>query len=288
MINFLKYRSVYFAISAVVICIGIFSIFRWGYIFSVEFVGGTQLGYTVERTIDAGQVRRFVQSQNIEVIDAVVHKNILAIRTKALDEKQQAALHTKLQQKFKQKLDIQTTETVGPTLGAETMKKTAIAAVLAILGILLYTTFAFKSANFAMSAVLAMLHDLLVLLGMYSLLSHFMRAEFDTLFVTAVLTTLSFSVHDTIVIFDKIREYRREYGTGNLVHYANRALTETMVRSVNNSMTIVFMLLALILLGGDTIRFFAVALLIGTVTGTYSSPFVATPILVVLEKMKKK
>lgn len=288
MINFLKYRFVYFAISTVVIGIGLFSIFRWGYIFSVEFVGGTQLGYTVERTIDAGQVRRFVQSQNIEVIDAVVHKNILAIRTKALDEKQQAALHTKLQQKFKQKFDIQTTETVGPTLGAETMKKTAIAAVLAILGILLYTTFAFKSANFAMSAVLAMLHDLLVLLGMYSLLSHFMRAEFDTLFVTAVLTTLSFSVHDTIVIFDKIREYRREYGTGNLVHYANRALTETMVRSVNNSMTIVFMLLALILLGGETIRFFAVALLIGTVTGTYSSPFVATPILVVLEKMKKK
>ena len=99
---------------------------------------------------------------------------------------------------------------------------------------------------------------------------------------------MSFSVHDTIVIFDKIREYIKEQGKQNIRESTNKALTETMVRSLNNSMTIVFMLLALILFGGSTIKFFIIALLIGTITGTYSSPFVAAPILVWLENRKKK
>ena len=149
-------------------------------------------------------------------------------------------------------------------------------------------SFAFKGFNFAFAAVLAMFHDLIVVIGTYSLLSHFFGAEIDTMFITAVLTTMSFSVHDTIVIFDKIREYHNEQETLEIESASNQALTETMVRSLNNSMTIVFMLLALTMMGGSTIRFFILTLLIGTITGTYSSPFVATPILVWLEKMKKK
>jgi len=149
-------------------------------------------------------------------------------------------------------------------------------------------SFAFKGFNFAFSAVLAMLHDLLVVVGTYSLLGHFFGAEVDTMFVTAVLTTMSFSVHDTIVIFDKIREYHKEQGSMDSETAANQALTETMVRSLNNSMTIVFMLLSLTMMGGSTIRFFIMTLLIGTITGTYSSPFVATPILVWLEKHRNK
>ena len=103
----------------------------------------------------------------------------------------------------------------------------------------------------------------------------------------ASLKYLGFSVHDTIVVFDQIRDYRKRFGVGNIEEYANKALTDTMVRSLNNSFTIVFMLLALVLLGGTTIKFFAATLLIGTITGTYSSPFVATPIAVWLEKRKK-
>ncbi|PIY69432.1 hypothetical protein COY90_00745 [Candidatus Roizmanbacteria bacterium CG_4_10_14_0_8_um_filter_39_9] len=110
------------------------------------------------------------------------------------------------------------------------------------------------------------------------------------MFVTALLTTMSFSVHDTIVIFDKIREYfsTESRNNSNMEFYANKALTETLVRSLNNSMTIIFMLLALTLLGGSTIKFFVVTLLVGTITGTYSSPFVATPLLVWLESAKNK
>ena len=136
-------------------------------------------------------------------------------------------------------------ETVGPVIGKETIRKTVIASFFAILGILIYMSFAFKSFYFAVSAILALIHDFLVVVGIYSLLSHFFGAEVDLLFVTALLTTMSFSVHDTIVIFDKIREYGTADKT-EIKHYANRALTETLVRSLNNSMTIIFMLLALI------------------------------------------
>jgi preprotein translocase subunit SecF len=112
-------------------------------------------------------------------------------------------------------------------------------------------------------------------------------AEVDFLFVTALLTTLSFSVHDTIVVYDRIRESQRK-ARGDLVTLANQAVSQTMVRSLNNSFTIIFMLTALILLGGTTIKWFAVALFIGTVLGTYSSPFVAVPILVVWDKAMKR
>jgi preprotein translocase subunit SecF len=124
-------------------------------------------------------------------------------------------------------------------------------------------------------------------LGIYSILGHFYGAEIDFLFVTAMLTVLSFSVHDTIVVYDRLREQKKKVG-GDLIDLANRALSQTMVRSLNNSFTIIFMLVALILLGGETVKWFSVALLIGTISGTYSSPFVAVPILVTWDEIQKR
>ncbi|KKP85640.1 MAG: SecF protein [Candidatus Roizmanbacteria bacterium GW2011_GWA2_35_8] len=222
------------------------------------------------------------------VFDIEINNNVLSIKAKVIDEKAEAGFKKNLEDKLNVKIIVLRSETVGPILGKETMTKTLIASLLAVLGILIYMSLAFKGFNYAFSAVLAMIHDFLVVVGCYSLMSHFYKAELDTMFVTAVLTTMSFSVHDTIVIFDKIREYLRDEGRGNIEYYANKALTETMVRSLNNSMTIVFMLLALTLMGGATIKFFIITLLIGTITGTYSSPFIATPILVWLEKKKHK
>jgi len=179
-------------------------------------------------------------------------------------------------------------ETVGPTLGKELLRKTIYAACLSVLGILLFIGWSFKNWHFGVAAVFALLHDFFVLLGIFSLLGHFLGIEIDSLFVTAALTTMSFSVHDTIVIFDRIREKKKLNPKLSLENQANIALTETMVRSLNNSFTIIFMLLSLILLGGETIRWFIVALLIGTIAGTYSSHFVATPILAVLQRIRKK
>jgi len=287
MVNFLKYRWVYFIISSFFIGMGLFSILKWGYIYSIDFVGGTNLQYEISLSVPTSQIQTILKESGVAAIEVVRSGNMVTIRSKPINEKTETFLKTNFEKKLKTKVTTLRSETVGPTLGRETMTKTIIASILATMGILLYMSYAFKGFTYAFSAIVAMLHDLLVVLGTYSLFSHFFRAEVDTMFVTAVLTSMSFSVHDTIVIFDKIREYKEQEGRGEVEYYANRALTETMVRSVNNSMTIVFMLLALTLLGGSTIQFFVLTLLVGTITGTYSSPFVATPILVWLEKRKK-
>ncbi len=288
MVNFLKYRLVYLIISLSVICIGIFSIFYWGYHYSIDFVGGTDLSYQLNKKIDLPQVEQLLKNKKIKITNMKYKNNELSLKLSPINEKQELQIREELRKQFKVEVKILKFETVGPVIGKETIGKTITASVLAVIGILIYMSFAFKGFNYAISAILAMIHDFLVVIGTYSLLSHFLGAELDSMFVTAVLTTMSFSVHDTIVIFDKIREYLKEEGTRDIEYYANRALTETMVRSINNSMTIVFMLLALVLLGGSTIKFFSLTLLIGTITGTYSSPFVATPILVWLEKKGKK
>lgn len=288
MVNFLKFRFLYFLISAIVIGSGLFSIAKWGYIYSIDFVGGTNLEYQLSKQVNSENIKQVFRDNKIDVVSFDQKNNVISVRAKAIDEKKEAALKTDLEKKLQLKTTVLRSETVGPSLGRETMYKTGIASLIAVIAILIYMSFSFKGLNFAIAAILALFHDFFVVIGMYSLLSHFFKAEVDTMFVTAVLTTMSFSVHDTIVIFDKIREYGKTQAHGHIEHYVNKALTETLVRSLNNSMTIIFMLLSLTLLGGITIKFFVVTLLIGTITGTYSSPFVAAPLLVWLEKVRKR
>ena len=288
MINFLKYRWLYFLISLVVIGAGLFSIAKWGFRYSIDFTGGSNFEFQMNKVVEKSKIQKVLDLNKISVVNFKLQEKNILLRTKVSDQNKESLLKKDLETKLKIKITVLRSETVGPILGKEAINKTLIASILATIGILIYMSFAFKGFNFAFSAVLAMLHDLLVVVGTYSLLGHFFGAEVDTMFVTAVLTTMSFSVHDTIVIFDKIREYHKEQGLIDSETAANQALTETMVRSLNNSMTIVFMLLSLTMMGGSTIRFFIMTLLIGTITGTYSSPFVATPILVWLEKHRNK
>lgn len=288
MIDFLKYKWLYFTISAIVIGVGLFSIFRFGYKISIDFAGGSTIEYRITPPISIEIIKKTVTESDIKIISITSSgKESYVLRTISVDEKQEAALRQKIEKNNKTKVTMLRFETVGPTLGRETMIKTIVAAIVATLGILLYLTFAFHNVKYGIAAILAMFHDLLVVFGSYSLLSHFFNAEVDTLFVTALLTTMSFSVHDTIIVFDKIREYRKNDSHTSITILANKAFTETIVRSFNNSLTIILMLTALTLLGGDTIRFFVITLLIGTITGTYSSPFIATPFLEILEKRRK-
>ncbi|OGK29957.1 hypothetical protein A2W49_00005, partial [Candidatus Roizmanbacteria bacterium RIFCSPHIGHO2_12_41_18] len=203
MINFLKYRWLYFAISAIVIGAGILSMARFGFRYSIDFVGGTTLEYRVNKSVSENTLGSFLQKEGVEIVDLETIEGKIGLRTKALDEKQESALRKNLQKDLGLKTELLRFETVGPVLGRETMYKTITAAIVAVIAILLYMSFSFKGVNFALSAILALLHDFLVVVGTYSLLSYFFKAEVDTLFVTALLTTMSFSVHDTIVVFDK-------------------------------------------------------------------------------------
>lgn len=289
MINFLKYKWLYFLISAIVIGAGLYSIIVYGFSFSIDFVGGSLIEYQFNKKVEEKDIKKIFSENKVKIFSLqVISDKTVLIRLIPIDEKKENLIRKTLENIFKMKISLLRFETVGPTLGQEMAFKTIIASLVAILGILVYLTFAFKNIKYGIAAILAMIHDFLVVIGSYSLMSKFLGAEVDTLFVTAILTTMSFSVHDTIVVFDKIREYRKIDTTTPFSVLANKALTETMVRSLNNSLTIALMLLALVLLGGETIRFFAAALLIGTVTGTYSSPFIATPLLEVFEKGRRR
>jgi len=178
-------------------------------------------------------------------------------------------------------------EYVGPSIGQETIRKTIISIILAVTTLLVYISFSFKKLKFGVCAIMAMLHDSLILIGSFSLLGHFFGTKIDLLFVTAVLTTLSFSVHDTIVVFDRIRELSKNNSTDES-SLINQAITDTIVRSLNNSLTIIFMLLALLLMGASSTKNFILALLIGTVIGTYSSTFTAAPLLIIWNKLFTK
>lgn len=237
------------------------------------------LEYTFKQDTATDTIQKAFDKNKIEVSSiATQNPKRAIIRAAAMSETQEAAVRKDLnatQLRF---------DSVGPVLGLETIRKTFYASLVAIFGILLYITFTFRKLSYGVAAVTALLHDLLILFGMYAVLARF-GAEIDTLFITAVLTTMSFSVHDTIVMFDKIREYKKTSGL-DIEILANKALTETIVRSVNNSLTIILMLVPLTFFGGDAVKFFAAALLIGTVTGTYSSPCIATPLLVLLERRR--
>ena len=284
MIRFSKYRILYLIISSFVILPGIWAMVTGGIKPAIDFTGGTVI--EIKSTdLPKNLIDQAVASASAEIVDIANFGENTTIRTKTLSEDASRQFEAILL--TKSGLTIEQRQTVGPVLGKELLEKTIIAAIFAVIGILLYVAYAFRNFSFGISAIGALIHDSLIMFGVFALLGKFYSVEVDTLFVTAFMTTMSFSVHDTIVIFDRIREYRKRDQKATLTEISDIALTETMGRSLVNSFTIIFMLLALVLMGGDTVKWFAVALLVGTITGTYSSPFIATPILLFLENRKK-
>lgn len=286
--NWMRLRLLYLAISALVIGAGVFGLLKWGLRIGIDFKGGTILEYKFEKSVNAEDLKRFADTLDLEVSSLEkTGENTYLLRIANLEPERKAIIEPFLEKNLDNNLDELRYENVGPSIGPDLIKKTGYAMGISAILILLWVAIQFKSFKFGVSAVLAMFHDSLVLIGSFALLGHFFGAEVDFLFVTAALTILSFSVHDTIVVYDRIRESQKKVG-GDLYDLANKAVTETMVRSLNNSFTIIFMLAALLLMGGETIKWFAAALLIGTVSGTYSSPFVAVPILVTWDELVRK
>lgn len=275
--NWMKRVWIYFVISAIVIIPGVYSLFRYGFKPSIEFTGGSR--FTLVNVQSSPDVLLQLFKDHSPSIESSSNKSVVLKTKNISQETVQQSIDTL--KKDNPDISISGFETIGSILGKETLKKTINALILSSLALLLYISFAFKQLKYGVCAVLAMLHDTIILLGSFSLLGHFLGVETDLLFVTAVLTILSFSVHDTIVVYDRIRELSHKNKGVPYVDLINQAVTETMVRSLNNSLTIIFMLLALFLIGGETTKYFSLALLIGTVTGTYSSTFTAAPLLVV-------
>ncbi|MFC1649356.1 protein translocase subunit SecF [Patescibacteria group bacterium] len=275
--DWLKYKKIYFALSGIMIAVSVLAIYSWRLNIGVDFTGGTIIEYRFENEISTEELSKKMEEKEIPTNSIQRIGDNYLLRLSPINESQKNQISEVLDGMNTTYEELRF-ETVGPSIGPELVKKTIYAILIASVGILLWVAYQFKSFKYGASAILAMFHDSFILVGVFAIFGRYFDAEVDFLFVTALLTTLSFSVHDTIVVFDRIREISKKEG-GMLYDVSNKALTETMVRSLNNSFTIIFMLLALVLLGGTTIRWFGVALLVGTVLGTYSSPFVAVPLL---------
>lgn len=290
--NFMRFKLFYFLISLLVLVPGIYSLIRFGLRLSVDFTGGSLLEFRIsqsQKIENLQDIKKIIEEKGYFVSSIqLISENQFFLKTKPLTREDASIIKASLQNFFSSSIEELRFETIGPILGKELIKKTIVAIILASLAILFYIAWRFKNFMFGASAILAMFHDSLVMLGVFSLLGYFKGVEVDTLFVTAVLTVLSFSVHDTVVVYDKIREIQKGFPRAKFEQIVNKAVTETLPRSINNSMTIIFMLLALWLLGGETIKWFSFALLIGTISGTYSSTFTAAPLLVVFNHIKRR
>jgi len=289
--DLMKYKFWYLAFSALVIVPGLVSLGVFGLKTSIDFTGGSVLKFSrQEGAWDKNSVNQIFKEKGVEIASINIEDNgkNIGVRTKPID----ANKNEEIKASIVSSPSIQQTsfETVGPSIGAETVKKSLVALVAACAGIVLYIAYAFRNVpkpfsglRFGVSAIIAMIHDALVVLGVFAILGHFEGVEIDPMFITALLTIIGFSVHDTIVVFDRVRENLGRFKGKSIEWVANYSVLETMRRSIATSATVAITLSALFVFGGVSIKWFVLALLVGVISGTYSSIFNATPILVIWE-----
>jgi preprotein translocase subunit SecF len=292
--NLIAKRKWWYAISLLIIVPGTISLLVNGLKLGIDFQGGQMLevsGKISQETVSP--VAEKLELKDVTIISSG-DNTMIRYRDEAEPKQQQSNRQILSSQLAAQGNEEIRFETVGPAVSADITRNAIISVALAAVAIVLYIAFAFRNVpppltswNFGVAAIIAMLHDALLLLGVFSLLGWAFGVEIDSLFVTAVLTVIGFSVHDTIVVFDRIREnLRRE--RGELESIVNNSILETLARSLNTSITVMLTLLALYLFGGQSIKMFVLALLIGIASGTYSSILNASPLLISWHNYKKK
>ncbi len=288
--NLIGKRYLYFAISLLVIVPGLLGLIIWGIPLAIDFTGGSVLDiqFNSGTTPDpAAVVTLYAQYGFPDTQVQTSGTNQLIIQSKDMTIDQKNTIVTAMQKQFNSGTTELEFSSVGPIIGQEVTARAGEAVAIAALGILVYITFAFRGVphafRYGTAAIIAMLHDVLVVVGIEALLGHFLGWEADSLFLTALLTVIGFSVHDTIVVFDRIRENQNIYRKVSYEKIVNHSMVQTLARSINTQLTVMLALLALALFGGVTIRHFVIILLVGVLSGTYSSIFNASPILVVWE-----
>ncbi|MBI3914536.1 MAG: protein translocase subunit SecF [Chloroflexi bacterium] len=297
MLNIVGKRYWYFAISLLVIIPGLIAMgITWSqtglpFKLAIDFTGGTilELKFAKAQTFKTDEVVRVFGDFGLSANDVHVQPSgtdTLIIRTKELTTDAKVNIENALRTSIGEFTE-QRAESVGPAVGAEVAERAGFAAAIAAIGILLYITYAFRRVpqpfRYGVCAIVAMLHDVLVVLGAAAIFGLALGWEVDSLFLTALLTVIGFSVHDTIVVFDRIRENTSRLRGIEFETVVNHSILQTLDRSINTQLTVLFTLAALILFGGVTVRQFVVTLFIGILSGAYSSIFNAAPLLVVWE-----
>jgi preprotein translocase subunit SecF len=289
--NLATHRNYWYVISLVALIPGTVALILWGLNLGIDFTGGTIWELQFEESIESEQIQSVLVTNGYG--DATVQissegeltDNVAIIRMEELP--QLAPEKTAMEAGFEEEIgpfeELQIS-TVGSSISSDISQKAVIAIAAASIGIMLYIAFAFRNTQnpllYGLCAIAGMLHDVLLVLGFFAIIGEFFDTQVDALFVTAILTIIGFSVHDTIVVFDRIRENLARQVDPSFEEVVNYSLAQTIVRSVNTSITVVFTLLALYLFGGESTRTFVLALLVGIISGTYSSIFNASQLLV--------
>ncbi|MDB5254183.1 MAG: Protein-export rane protein SecF [Parcubacteria group bacterium] len=293
-----RYRKLFFALSAILIALSIYGIAVYGFNESIDFKGGTltEVSYPVQVSNDS--ITNAVKTLDLGGFSVrSAGQNGFVIRTKELSQEQRTALVSVLNlPEGAPTLDRQ--NTIGPVAGVELKSKAQKAIAVVVIMIVLFVTFAFRKVSkpvaswkYGLATIIALAHDVLIPAGVFVFLGHFYGIEIDLLFVTGLLAILGYSVHDTIVVFDRVRENLKINRDGGVKEdfetTVGKSVHQTFGRSINTSLTIFITLLALYLVGGVATKDFALLLIVGVIVGTYSSIFVASPLLVTFQKFQK-
>ncbi|OGZ41367.1 MAG: protein-export membrane protein SecF [Candidatus Ryanbacteria bacterium RIFCSPHIGHO2_02_FULL_45_43] len=294
----IKYRNIFYAVSLLLVTASFAAVIVWGLPLGIDFRGGSllEVTYTEQRPSVAVVNNALVTSGIHNARVQFIGDKGLLIRTRHLSEQEHQVMIAALQNSRLEGSDFEERrfESIGPVIGKELGRKALIALALALVFILLYIAWAFRKVShrfsswkYGMVALVALFHDIIIPTGIFAFLGQWGIVEIDALFVTALLTILGFSIHDTIVVFDRVRENLKKFEHFSFSDVTARSISETIVRSVNTSLTTLLVLLAVFFFGGDSVHYFALALVLGIFFGTYSSIFIASPLLVTLEGFKK-
>jgi preprotein translocase subunit SecF len=312
------YRKIFFIISALLILISVGAMIKFGFNFGIDFKGGTitQVSYSsvssstpLVTAPSAIAVTRPDQEQIKSELDKIVNignyvlqptgTNGFALRTRELNEQEKTQVLNALSLNNTRPITLDNYNSIGPVVGNELKRKALTAIALVVVAIVLFVTYAFRKVSepvaswkYGLATIVALLHDVIIPTGLFIIYISYYGGEIDILFVSAILAILGYSVHDTIVVFDRVREHLRINREDRIKETfettVGKSVSETFGRSINTSVTIFLVLLALYIFGGETTEHFALVLLLGVIIGTYSSIFVASPLLVTLEGFQSR
>ncbi|MBU6390201.1 protein translocase subunit SecF [Patescibacteria group bacterium] len=295
-----KHRKFFYVFSGLVMAASLLAVLVWGFRPSIDFTGGSLL------EVDYANGRPDIAALNAALTPLALDQSVrptgdagYIIRMKAVTEDERAAVVKAISLPGFSVPEIKHFDSIGPLLGAEALSKSIVSIVLVLLAIVIFVTFAFRKVSepvaswkYGLITIFALFHDVLVPTGVFVALGHFAGYEVDTLFVTALLVILGFSVHDTIVVFDRVRENlkvaRNDRSKKTFDTIVGESINQTFVRSINTSLTTLFALAVLYAIGPEITQHFALALLVGITAGTYSSIFLGSPLLVTVEKWQNK
>ena len=298
--NIIGHRNIYLTFSGILVLGSMLALAVWKLNVGIDFTGGSvmEVQFTKGTKPTVDNVKEVLAPLNLgDIIVQPIGNDAMMFRFRDVDEQTHQKILTALgglkgpQETIERRFDA-----IGPTVGKELRTQSFVAIGLTAIGIVLYLAWAFRhvskpvaSWKYGVVAVSAFIHDVTIPVGVFAFLGHFYGVAVDSLFITALLTVMGFSVHDTIVIFDRIRENLAKLKTAESYEVTvNRSVNETISRSINTSLTVLMVLVAIFVFGGQTMRYFSLALIVGIIFGTYSSIFVASPLLVIWERWQRR